>query len=406
MAKFSYTAEKSDGEAYSGMAEAKDRFELYQIIKREGGKVLSFSDSSKAGPLSLDYWNIKLSRFSEQQKILFARNLGSMMKAGLSLSRGLAVLERQAGNPRVKQTIAQVGSDVRRGATLHAVLEKFPSIFSNLFIAVVRSGEEGGDLSGALLLVADQLDRSYTLKKKIKGAMFYPSIVLVAILVIGALMMIFVVPTLASTFASMNAKLPFSTQVIIGMSDLLTHHTLLALIAVIAFVIGATAALKSKPGKIAFSWVLLHLPGIGEMVRETNAARTARSLAALVASGVDVLTALDITRDVVQNDFFRRVIDEAKKGVAAGDPLSTAFIKHEKLYPIFVGEMMSVGEETGQTPEMLKSLALYYEEELDRKTKDLSTIIEPLLMLFIGAAVGFFAISMIAPIYQITQNIN
>ncbi len=164
--------------------------------------------------------------------------------------------------------------------------------------------------------------------------------------------------------------------------------------------------LKSEKGKIAFGWLFLHLPAIGTMTREVNAARTARSLASLISSGVDLLTALDITKDVVQNSYFQEVVLEAKKAVAQGEPLSSVFIKHEKLYPAFVGEMMAVGEETWQTADMLKNLAVYYEEEVSRKTKDLSTIIEPVLMLFIGAAVGFFALSMITPIYQVTQNIN
>lgn len=406
MAKFSYTAERLSGEVYSGVAEAADRFELYKTIRSEGGRLLHYEDAEAGGRFSLAYWNAKISRVSEQQKIMLARNLGSMMSAGLSLARALGVLERQAGNPRLKEIIAEVGGEVRRGSTLHASFEKFPHVFSKLMIAVVRAGEESGDLPGSLKMASDQLERAHELKKKIRGAMFYPSIVLIAIVVIGSLMMIYVVPTLASTFEQMHATLPFSTRVVIGISNTLTHHTLFALIFVAAVVAVVIVALRSEKGKIAFGWLLLRLPAIGTMTREVNAARTARSLTSLIASGVDVLSALDITRDVVQNKQFKEVVLEAKQAVAQGEPLSITFIKHEKLYPAFVGEMMSVGEETGNTPDMLKNLAIYYEEEVARKTKDLSTIIEPILMLFIGAAVGFFALSMITPIYQVTQNIN
>ena len=406
MAKFSYTAERSNGEIYSGITEAADRFELYKLIRTEGGRLLHFEDSRTSGGFSLAYWNAKISRVNEQQKIMFSRNLGSMMGAGLSLSRALAVLERQANNPRLKEVVAQIGGDVRRGSTLHVAFEKFPNIFSKLLTAVVRAGEESGDLPGALKMAADQLERAHDLKKKIRGAMFYPTIVLIAIFIIGALMMIYVVPTLASTFEQMHAKLPTSTQFVIGISNALTHHTLFAFLSIGGVIAAAYMGLRSKKGKIAFGWLILRLPAIGTMAREVNAARTARTLAALVSSGVDVLTSLDITHDVVQNSQFQAVILEAKKAVAQGEPLSTTFIRHEQLYPAFVGEMMAVGEETGQTPEMLKNLAIYYEEEVSRKTKDLSTIIEPLLMLFIGAAVGFFALAMITPIYQVTQNIN
>src|SRR3989338_9409511 len=152
-----------------------------------------------------------------------------MMGAGLSLSRALAVLERQANNPRLKEVVAQIGGDVRRGSTLHVAFEKFPNIFSKLLTAVVRAGEESGDLPGALKMASDQLERAHDLKKKIRGAMFYPSIVLIAIVLIGSLMMIYVVPTLSSTFVQMHAKLPLSTQIVISLSNALLHHTLLAI---------------------------------------------------------------------------------------------------------------------------------------------------------------------------------
>jgi len=214
------------------------------------------------------------------------------------------------------------------------------------------------------------------------------------------------VPTLASTFAEMNADLPKSTQFVIDISNFLVAHTVLAL-AGIAGVAGLLyVAAHTAIGKRVGDFTFLHMPLIGEMVREVNAARTARTLASLVTSGVDVLTSLEIVREVVQNSYFREVLDAARKGVREGEPLSASFVRREDLYPAFVGEMMAVGEETGQTAEMLKRLAIFYEEEVDRKTKDMSTIIEPFLMVIIGAAVGFFAVSMITPIYSLSDNIN
>src|SRR3989344_788197 len=229
MAKFSYTAERLSGEVYTGVTEAAYRFELYKTIRSEGGKLLHFEDARTQGQFSLAYWNAKISRVSEQQKIMFARNLGSMMSAGLSLSRALGVLERQAANPRLKEGVSEVGGDVRRGSTLHVALEKFPHVFSKLLIAVVRAGEESGDLPGSLKMASDQLERAHDLKKKIRGAMFYPSIVLIAIILIGALMMIYVVPTLSSTFVQMKAELPLSTKIVIGISNALVHHTVFAI---------------------------------------------------------------------------------------------------------------------------------------------------------------------------------
>lgn len=406
MAHFTYTATKNDGETYNGMAEAADRFELYQVVRREGGHIVSVVEESGGGWFSLSYWNTKLSHVGEYEKILFARNLGAMLSAGLPLTRALSVIERQTRNPKLSHTVAQLESDVRHGDNLNTALSKFPGVFSHVFVAMVRAGEESGDLTGALTNVSDQMERMYDLKKKIRGAMTYPIIIILAMVGISFMMMIWVVPTLASTFAEMHATLPLSTRIVVSVSNILKDYTIFALIGMMAIVGLLYALLHTRRGAHVFEYVVLHLPAIGTLVREVNAARTARTLSSLFAAGVDVMTTLTITMEVVQNSYFRAVLLTAREGVAAGEPLSTSFVRSEHLYPAFVGEMMTVGEETGTTADMLKRLAVYYETEVDRKTKDMSTIIEPFLMLFIGGGVGFFAVSMITPIYQMSQNIN
>ena len=406
MTHFTYTAEKNSGETYSGVADARDRFELYSLIRREGGKVTAVSEVSGSGMFNMQYWNMRMATVKEYEKILFARNLGAMLSAGLSLARALSVMQRQTKNIKLSRTIAELDSSVRRGDPLHTALAKFPRIFPNLFVAMVRAGEEGGDLPAALLVVADQTERIYELKRKIRSAMIYPCIILIAIFGIGIVMMIEVVPTLAQTFAESHSVLPLSTRVVIGISSVLVQYTLPVIGGIIGFIVLIGMAMRTRIGQRISDYLFLHTPLIGVLVREVNAARTARTLSSLLSSGVDVLNSLEITAEVVQNFYFREVIHESAKGVRAGQALSVAFIQREDLYPAFVGEMMSVGEETGKTNEMLKRLALYYEEQVDRKTKDMSTIIEPFLMIFIGAAVGFFAVSMIAPIYQMSQNIH
>lgn len=405
MARFSYTAEKSDGEVYKGIAQARDRFELYDVVRREGGRILSVQEDSQHTFWKLSYWNSKFSSVPEYEKVLFARNLGSMLSAGLALARALAVIERETKNAKLKLIVSELSGAVRRGETLHSALEKYPRIFSKLFSAMVRAGEEGGQLPQSLTVIADQMERMYTLKKKIRGAMLYPCIIVVAILGIGAFMMVNVVPTLAQTFEEMDAELPASTRAIIATSDFLVQNTLVAGLALVIFVGLLYAAMRTQVGSRIKDFAFLHMPLIGKIVKEVNAARTARTLSSLLSSGVDVITSLDIVRDVVQNSYFKKVISDAKDGVAKGEPMSSAFVRAEHLYPAFVGEMISVGEETGQTTEMMKKLAVFYEDEVDRKTKDMSTIIEPFLMLAIGGAVGFFAVAMISPIYQLSENI-
>lgn len=403
--RFNYTAEKAGGEVYSGVAEARDRFELYSVVRQEGGKIVAFKEEGANNWFSLTYWNAKFTTVKQYDRILFARNLGAMLSAGLSLARALSVMERQIKNPKLVIVVTEIASEVRRGATLHEALAKFPHLFGKLFVAMVRAGEEGGSLPEALSVISEQMERMYNLKKKIRGALIYPSIIVVAIIGIGMMMMIYVVPTLAQTFEEMNAKLPASTQFVISLSNFLVEYTVLAIGGMIGIAALFYAAAHAPLGRRILHIVFIRMPLIGGMVKEVNAARTSRTLASLLSSGVDVLASLEITREVVQNVHFQDVVKDAGESVGRGEPLSAAFVRREDLYPAFVGEMMAVGEETGATAEMLKRLAVYYEDEVDRKTKDMSTIIEPFLMVVIGCAVGFFAVSMITPIYSLSQNI-
>ena len=405
MTQFRYTAEKPGGEIYHGAAEANDRFELYQTIRREGGKVVEVKEENTSRIWSYSYWNARISTVRQQDKILFARNLSAMLTAGLSLSRALSVIERQTSQAKFSSVLANVGSAVRRGSAFSVALEVYPSVFPRIFIAMTRAGEEGGDLPGALTTISDQMDQSYSLQKKVKSALIYPAIIVIAIVGIGGILLTTVVPTLAQTFEELGAKLPTATQTVINISNFLVTNTLLAVGMLVAFIVFMMWALRTKLGRRAASMLYVRIPLIGSIVKEVNAARTARTLGSLLHSSVDMLAAIEITRDVVQNPLFQDVLSEAQRAVERGEPLSKVFMASDKLYPPLVGEMISVGEETGQLAEMLTRLALIYEDSVSRSTKDMSTVIEPFLMLLIGSAVGFFAVAMISPIYQLSQNI-
>ena len=218
-------------------------------------------------------------------------------------------------------------------------------------------------------------------------------------------MLVFIVPTLTATFKELNVALPISTQVIIFISDFLRNHYLISLIIFVVISMGGYIIKKTKFGKRFFDYIALHIPLISPIVKEINSARTARTLASLLSSGVELIESVQITGMVLQNSYYKEVLEEAEKEVQKGIPLSALFIKKENLYPIFVGEMMGVGEETGAFSDILLQVALFYEDEVERKTKDMSTIVEPFLMIVIGLAVGFFAVSMISPTYTVMNNI-
>tara|TARA_B100000745_G_scaffold300372_1_gene254064 strand:+ start:3311 stop:4519 length:1209 start_codon:yes stop_codon:yes gene_type:complete len=399
--KFTYTAERH-GETYTGTIEANDRFEVYRQVRAEGGVIVNVNSESKI-VWSFSYWNARLSTIKEHDKIILASNLSAMLEAGLPVSRALAVAERQAKNPKLIQVLRLVRGDIQKGGTLHTALERFPHVFSKLFIAMVRAGEESGTLDMALKSIASQLESAYQLKKRIKGALIYPSIIVIAIVGIGFLMMTRVVPTLSKTFKELGAELPTATQAIVSASDFLVNYTAFFAVGLVLCILGIHAALKTTTGQRSRDKLLLVMPLIGTLVREINSARTARTFASLLEAGVDVVTSLEITEQVVQNHYHKDVLRLAQKKVQKGEQLSEVFMKREDLYPPLMSEMLLVGEETGALADMLVRVADFYESEVTQKTKNMSTIIEPFLMLLIGGAVGFFAIAMVGPIYSLSE---
>lgn len=407
--KFTYIGTTKSGQSVKETVEASDRFAVYDLA-RDRGVIVTYVNKADALSVrsffNMDKINAFLSRVSVDQLVLMTRNLSGMLTAGLPLSRALSVIERQTRNPRLKLVIADVRERIQKGDQFNQALAAHPRIFDSLYIAMVRAGEESGSLSESLKLLSIQMEKSAALRKRIKSAMIYPSIVMVIMTGIGIVMMIFVMPSITGTFKGMGVELPGTTQALIAASDFMVAHTAVFLGGMAGAIFGFIFFLRTRIGKLFWHWVILHLPVISPMVKEVNAARTARTLSSLLTSGVDVMRALEITKDVVQNVYYKPVLVEARSAVERGEALSGVFIAREKLYPVFVGEMMMVGEETGSVGNMLKELADFYEKEVERKTKDLSTIIEPLLMVVIGGTVGFFALAMIAPIYSITDSIG
>lgn len=405
--KYTYKVKNKDGTEKKGEIEAPDKFSAAKSLRVDGAQPISISEAKvKKNGISVPFLDSIFNKIKLHEKIIFTKNLSGMLTAGLSLYRSLAVLEKQTKNEKFKNVLNSLLKDIDQGGTLSDGMSKFPDIFSTLFVSMVRAGEESGSLSSSLSEVSQNLEKSYALNKKVKGALMYPSIILSAIFIIGILMMIFVVPTLTKTFLEMNVPLPKSTKFVIYISDAFANHTLITL-GIIALFIGSIFYLfKIKSLRPYIDQLILKLPVIGLIVKEVNTARTTRTMSSLLISGVDMTKALTITNEVVQNKSYKEVIEKAISAVQKGVSLSSVFKEAENLYPIMVGEMIEVGEETGKLSDMLKNVALFYENEVDNKTKDLSTIIEPVLMVFVGAAVGFFAISMITPLYSIMDSIQ
>lgn len=405
MSHFIYKAKKASGEIYKGEKDADDRYQLYKILKESGDEVIDVDEKSAKG-FSLNNITITvpfLHRIKQQDKINFARNLGSMISAGLSMSRALNVMERQAKSKELKKILVSLQNDISGGKTLSQAMSQFKDVFSSLFISMVAAGEQSGTLSESLRIVGLQMDKSYALQRRVRGAMMYPSIVMLAMVLVAILMLTYIVPTLMKTFTELKLDLPATTKFILFISTSLREHGLIVLLALVVIVAGLVAWSKKMSGKKVIHYAILKIPLIGNLIKEMNSARTARTLSSLLNSGVDVVESVKITTDVIQNIYYKDILEKAGKAIEKGDPISKIFTENEKFYPLFLGEMMSVGEETGKIGEMLLGVAVFYEDDVDQKTKDMSTVIEPFLMVFIGAAVGFFALAMISPMYSLVN---
>ncbi len=383
--------------------EAPTRFAVYEQIQKEGGTV---AELEEGGGLRLqNLLSVTIGTGIKHSEVIrLAKNLSAMLSAGLSLSRGLSVIERQSDNKSLKKVAVGLSESVKKGLSFHEALTSYPKVFPSLFVAMAKAGEESGSLADALSVVGLQMERAEELTRKIRGAMIYPAIVIIAIVIVAILMLIYVVPTLTKTFTELGVQVPLATRVIVALSDFLVAHSLLVLAGIILFVFGGVTFVRSRLGSSIVLSIALYVPVIGELVRETYTARASRTLSSLLSSGVPILDALSITKEVVHAKF-ASVVEEAETRVKKGELLSSAFSDHSHLYPILMSDMLAVGEETGKVAGMLKQIAEFYESDVAEKTKDLSTIIEPVLMLLIGAVVGVFAVSMIAPIYSLSSAI-
>ncbi len=403
---FNYKAKSKDGLIAEGVMDFADRFLVAHDLRSRGYTPISVSEKKKNFFNITSLFNHIFGRVSVAEQIILTKNLSGMLKAGLSLARALSVLEKQTKNPTLNKILISVSADINSGESLSSGLSKFPDTFSRLFISMTKAGEESGNLAGALSDIGINLEKSHSLNKKIRGALIYPGVILSAMIVIGVLMFAFVVPTLAGTFKELGVTLPTSTRILIFLGNFFSNNLILTFVIIIIAALGMYFLLRAKFTAKYFDYIIVRLPIIGNLAKEINTARTTRTMSSLLLAGVSITHAVEITIDVVQNIYYKKVLDEAKTAIEKGVPFSKIFEENSKLYPVMMSEMIQVGEETGKLSDMLLQIALFYENEIENKTKNLSVIIEPVLMVVIGAAVGFFAISMISPLYSILGSIS
>ena len=398
---YSYRAVDQSGRYARGEREAGSERELADALRHDGLLLLEATspEPATAGLRRLAALPNPFSRITLLERLVFARHLAVMIGAGLALTRSLDALAAQSSNPKFQSVLRLVRSAVVSGKSLADALRPQERIFGALFVHMVEAGEISGNLERVLKILARQMQRDHELRAKVRGAMLYPAIVVGALILVGVLMLIWVVPTLTQTFRELEIDLPFSTRLILSSSEFIVAYLWYVAGASVLVILGAARLLKTPAGRRTFDRLVLRVPLFGALVKKLNSARLARTLSSLITSGVPIIRALEVTAAVLGNIHFRNSLAEAAEAIQKGRPLSEILAAHPTLYPPLVTEMIQVGEETGTIARMLLRLALFYEEEVSNVTKNLASIIEPLLMLVIGALVGFFAFAMIQPIY-------
>jgi type IV pilus assembly protein PilC len=403
MPKYFFIAKSLEGVPLTGIREIKDKIELAKILRQEGyflvSAVIKEENKKKQLELNLSFFN----KVSLTDKMMFVRNLRVMIGAGLSLNRALEILILQSKNKKLKEILSEIREGVIKGQNFSECLAKYPNIFSEVFQNMIKVGEETGSLEQSLEVLAQQIEKDYKLRSKIKGALMYPIVIICAMIAIGALMLIMVVPGLARTFEGLGIELPITTKFIITISTFLAEKWYLIILIIIALFVFLRIIFKTKTGKRVIDAFLLRLPIISSLIKKINSTYTLRTLSSLISSGVPIVRSLEIVSGVLGNIYYKTAILKTAEEIKKGKKLSDALMPYQDIYPLIIFQMMKVGEETGETSKILAKLADFFEEEMDNTTKNLSTILEPVLMLIVGAAVGFFVIAMFQPMIQLMR---
>ncbi len=335
----------------------------------------------------------------------FSRQLSAMLSAGMPILTSLEALHDQASNPHFKRTILDVGKSIENGSALSDAMAQFPSIFDELYTNMIKGGESGGQLAETIARLASFLEASAKLRSKVKSAMMYPTIVLCLALAIATGLILFVVPVFQEMFTSLGGKLPGPTQFLVNLSRGMRKYGLYIFLGLVTIIVTFQKWKSTPSGSYRFDAFVLRTPVFGELNKKVAASRFARTFGQLIRSGVPILTALDITSGATGNKVAGQIVTNAKNIVEKGDLLSSALV-NQKVFPIMLVRMLQAGEKTGKIDEMMDNIADFYDDEVETMLNGLTSLLEPLLMVFLGVIVGGIVISLFLPIFKIGEVIR
>ncbi len=342
---------------------------------------------------------------SIREKLVFIQNLSVMIKSGIPVLASFRTLAEQTESKNFSRILKQVALKLEQGSSLSDSLKLYPRVFNELFINMVGSGEISGKLEDVLKQLYLQTKKQYELNSRIKGALIYPTIVVIAMVAIGIFMMVFVIPKITSVFTDSNVPLPLSTRILIGTSNFLANNWLLSLVGALVLISAVWTFLHSEKGQYIYQGMILRLPIFGPIVKKVNLARFSRTAGSLLKTDVMIVNAFRITANVVSNLHYRRVIMEISEQIKKGGQINEIIKNYPNFFPPMVTQMITVGEQTGEVSNILSDLAEFYEGEVDQIMQNLPSIIEPVLILLLGVGVGAIAIAIIMPMYDLTSTV-
>ncbi|MCP3974868.1 MAG: type II secretion system F family protein [bacterium] len=399
---FAYRVRDKAGAIVSGEIEGSSTAVVAKALRERGLVPLQVEEKQT----SVLQTEIKIPGFGKRVKgkeiVIFSRQFATMVNAGLSLIRALTVLEEQTESVALREVLGKVRTDVERGTSLSAAMDRHPKVFSDIYVSMIRAGEIGGVLDETLLRLADILEAQLSLRSKVRSAMAYPAVIGFLIVSVTTAMIVFVVPVFKNLYAELGggASLPFPTQILIGLSDLITGFWWLLILLGGLTIWGSRRWVRTDAGRLTWDTVKLKFPVFGKLAHKTALSRFSRTLAVLSRTGVPILQAIDIVADTSGNRLVAAALDEVKESVRAGESLAAPLSRH-KVFPPMVVQMMTVGEETGELDHMLAKVADFYESEVEDTVSALTSLIEPLLIVVMGVTVGGILIALYLPIFNI-----
>lgn len=400
MATFRYVVKNTASKTVTGKISAENKNAVIEELRKRSFTIISVNEmktSASSGQKPFQSAKVK-----PDDIVIFARQLATMVDAGIPIIQGIDALQEQVTNVMFQKTLAAIRDDIQHGSSLSAAFAKSPRVFDSFFVNMVKVGESGGVLSSVLDRVATYMEKTLRLKRKVKSALVYPSVVVTMAIIITVVLLVKVVPTFAGIYESFDQELPAMTQSLITLSDILKNQLFFYIGGMIVFGFFLRRFYKTRRGRLAIDGFILRLPIFGDLLRKVALSRFSRTLATLIQSGVPILESLDIVGKTIGNSVLEQVVDEVKNAVREGESIATPLAK-SPVFPPMVTRMISIGEKSGQMEKMLLKISEFYDDQVDTAVDGLTSIIEPLIIGFLGIVIGYIVIALFLPIINITQ---